>query len=71
MFIDLRSIFKDNLVISSFFLLTLHVTTEMHFYFRKKTKKKYHAWSCLILCDALTFSLDYILFDLAMSYIDK
>ena len=40
-------------------LLTLHVTTEMHFYFRKKSKK-YHAWSCQNVCDALTFLLNNI-----------
>ena len=39
-------------------LLTLHVMTEMHFYFRKP--KKYHAWSCQSVCDALTFLLDNI-----------
>ena len=33
--------------------------TEMHFYFRKKNKK-YHAWSCQNVCDALTFLLDNI-----------
>ena len=37
-------------------LLTLHVMTETHFYFRKP--KKYHAWSCQNVCDALTFLLD-------------
>ena len=41
-------------------LLTLHVMTEMHFLLRK-TKKKYHAWSCQNVCDALTFLLDNIL----------
>ena len=35
-------------------LLTLHVMTEMHFLLQKKTKK-YHAWSCQNVCDALTF----------------
>ena len=40
-------------------LFTLHVMTEMHFYFRKKAKK-YHAWSCQNVCDALTFLLDNI-----------
>ena len=39
-------------------LLTLHVMTEMHFYFRKP--KKYHAWSCQNVCDALTFLVDNI-----------
>ena len=32
---------------------------------------KYHAWSCQNVCDALTFLLDNILFDLAPSCIDK
>ena len=36
-------------------LLTLHVMKEMHFYFRKT--KRYHAWSCQNVCDALTFLL--------------
>ena len=40
-------------------LLTLHVMTEMHFLLQKKTKK-YHAWSCQNVCDALTFLLDNI-----------
>ena len=39
--------------------LTLHVMTEMHLLLRKKPKK-YHAWSCLNVCDALTFLLDNI-----------
>ena len=39
-------------------LLTLHVTTETHFYFAKP--KTYHAWSCQNVCDALTFLLDII-----------
>ena len=38
-------------------LLTLHVMTEMHFLLRKNLKK-YHAWSCQNVCDALTFLLD-------------
>ena len=38
-------------------LLTLHAVTEMHFYFGKK---KYHAWSCQNVCDALTFLMDNI-----------
>ena len=37
--------------------LTLHVMTEMHFYFGKKTKK-YHAWSCQNICEALAFLID-------------
>ena len=40
-------------------LLTLHVMTEMHF-LRQKNLKKYHAWSCQNVCDALTFLLDNI-----------
>ena len=44
--------------------------TEMHFLLQK-TLKKYHAWSCQNVCDALTFLLDNILFDLAPSCIDK
>ena len=39
--------------------LTLHVMTEMRFLLQKKTKK-YHAWSCQNVCDALTFLLDNI-----------
>ena len=39
--------------------LALHVMTEMHFLLQK-TLKKYHAWSCQNLCDALTFLLDNI-----------
>ena len=38
-------------------LLTLNVTTEKHSLPWKKTKK-YHAWSCQNVCDALTFLLD-------------
>ena len=40
-------------------LLTLLVVTEMHSLLQKKTKK-YHAWSCQNVCDALTFLLDNI-----------
>ena len=40
------------------------------FYFGKNPIK-YHAWSCQNVCDALTFWLDNILFDLAPSCIDK
>ena len=40
-------------------LLTLHVMTEMHFLLQKKLKK-YHAWSCQNVSDALTFLLDNI-----------
>ena len=39
-------------------LLTLHVMTEMHFTSEKP--KKYYAWSCQNVCDALTFLLDNI-----------
>ena len=38
-------------------LLTLHEMTEMHFLLRNNPKK-YHAWSCQNVCDALTFLLD-------------
>ena len=34
--------------------------TEMHFLLRKKNPKKYHAWSCQNVCDALTFLLDKV-----------
>ena len=34
--------------------------TEMHFLLRKKKQKKYHAWSCQNVCDAMTFLLDNI-----------
>ena len=37
----------------------LHEMTEMHFLLQKNLKK-YHAWSCQIVCDALTFLLDNI-----------
>ena len=48
-------------------LLTLHVTTEMHFYFEKNLKK-YHAWSCQNVFDALThFVGQHVFFDLAPS----
>ena len=40
-------------------LLTLHVMTEMHFFTSEKPKK-YHAWSCKNVCDALTFLLDNV-----------
>ena len=40
-------------------LLTLHVVTEMLFLLQKNLKK-YHAWSCQNVCDALTFLLDNI-----------
>ena len=39
-------------------LLTLHVTTETHFYV--EIPSKYYAWSCQNVCDALTFLLDNI-----------
>ena len=37
----------------------MHVVTEMHFLLQKNLKK-YHAWSCQNVCDALTFLLDNI-----------
>ena len=40
-------------------LLTLHVMTEMHFLLQKRPKK-YHAWSCQNICEALTLLLDNI-----------
>ena len=40
-------------------LLTLHVMTVMHFLLRKNLKK-YHAWSCQNVCDALTFLVNNI-----------
>ena len=40
-------------------LLILHVKTETHFLLRKNLKK-YHAWSCQGVCDALTFLSDNI-----------
>ena len=39
--------------------LTLHETTEVHF-FHFRTDKKHHAWACQNVCDALTFLLDNI-----------
>ena len=44
-------------------LLTLHVTTETHF-FTSEQLEKYHVWSCQNVCDTLTFLLDNILYDL-------
>ena len=41
-------------------------------FFTSEKPKKYHAWSCQNVCDALTFLFDNIfLFDLAPSSIDK
>ena len=40
-------------------------------FFTSENLKKYQAWSCQNVCDALTFLLDNILFDLAPSCIDK
>ena len=40
-------------------LLTLHVMGGMLF-FTSENPKKYHAWSCQNVCDALTFLLDNI-----------
>ena len=40
-------------------LLTLHVTTEANLFTWENTKK-YHAWYCQNVCDALTFLLDNI-----------
>ena len=40
-------------------------------FFTSEKPKKYHAWSCQNVCDALTFLLDNILFNLAPSCIDK
>ena len=40
-------------------------------FFTSEKPKKYHAWSCQNVCDALTFLLDNISFDLAPSSIDK
>ena len=37
--------------------LTLHVTTETHF-LPSENLRKYHAWSCQNVCNALTFMLD-------------
>ena len=41
-------------------LLTLHVTTETHIYFGKKTTKNHNAWSCQNVCDVLTYLVDNI-----------
>ena len=38
----------------------MHVTAETHFFFTSEKPKKYHAWSCQNVCDALTFLLDNI-----------
>ena len=40
-------------------LLTLHVTTETHFSLQN-SGKKYHAWSCKKVYDALTILMDHI-----------
>ena len=39
-------------------------------FFTLEKPKKYHAWSCQNVCDALTFLLDNFLIDLAPSYKD-
>ena len=36
-----------------------------------KTAEKYHAWSCKNVYDALTILLDIILYNLALSCINK
>ena len=40
--------------------LSLHVTTETHILKSEKPKKKYHAWSCQSVCNALTILFDNI-----------
>ena len=40
-------------------------------FFTLEKPKKYHSWSCQNVCDALTFLLDNILYDLARICIDK
>ena len=40
-------------------LLTLHVMTEILFFALEKPKK-YHAWSCQNVCDALNFLMDTV-----------
>ena len=40
-------------------------------FFTLEKPKKYHAWSCQKVCDALTFLLDNFLINLAPSCIDK
>ena len=40
-------------------------------FFTSEKPKKYHAWSCQNVCDALTFCWTTFLFDLAPSSIDK
>ena len=40
-------------------------------FFTSEKPKKYHAWSCQNVCDALTFFWTTFLFDLAPSSIDK
>ena len=40
-------------------IITLHVMTETRFFTLKKPKK-YHAWSCQNVCDAMTFFFDNI-----------
>ena len=39
-------------------------------FFTSEKPKKYHAWSCQKVCDALTFCWTTFLFDLAPSCID-
>ena len=40
-------------------LITLHVMTEIRFFISKQPKK-YHAWFCQTVCDALNFLLDIL-----------
>ena len=48
-------------------LLTLHVTTEKHF----SQPKLYHVLSCQKVSNVLTFCWTTLLYDLALSCIDK
>ena len=47
------------------------VCNDIKAFFTSEKPKKYHAWSCQNVCDALTFLLDNIFIRLAPSCIDK
>ena len=75
-FLPFTQLYKDKLMILlkdpsiEKALLTLHIKTETHVLLWKNLKK-YHAWSCPKVCDALNFLLDNVLFDLAQSCLNK
>ena len=52
-------------------LFTLHVSTEVNAFSTSEQQTKYHALFFQNICDALTFLLDNILYDLALICIDR